>query len=97
MPADFGFGNQDNKKDTSSSMNLFGPEINISEKDVDDCDDNDDDLDLLGDDFVDLNTDDMFTRTQKILSNAAPMTIEEMVDGEEEEEKKGQQMTTTPS
>ena len=52
MPADF--GNKDNK-DTNSN-NLFGPEINISEADVDG---DNDDLDLLGDDF-DVGADDMF-------------------------------------
>ena len=56
MPADFGFGLKD-KKDTNSSTNLFGPEINISDADIDG--DNDDDLNLLGDDF-DIGADDMF-------------------------------------
>ena len=55
MPADFGFGYKDNKDKNSS--NLFGPEINISEADMDE--NNDDDLDLLGDDF-DIGADDMF-------------------------------------
>ena len=58
MPADFGFGNKDTK-DTNSNMNILGPEINISTEDVDECD-NDDDLDLLDDDFVDIGADDMF-------------------------------------
>ena len=55
MPADFGFGHKDTKDKNSS--NLFGPEINISEADIDE--NNDDDLDLLGDDF-DIGADDMF-------------------------------------
>ena len=55
MPADFGFGHKDTKDKNSS--NLYGPEINISEADIDE--NNDDDLDLLGDDF-DIGADDMF-------------------------------------
>ena len=57
MPADLGFGNKDTKdnKDTNSN-NLFGPEINISDADVDG---DNEDLDLLGDDF-DVGADDMF-------------------------------------
>ena len=57
MPADFGFGggHKDIKETNSSMKNLFGPEIQITTQD-----DDDDDLDLLGDDFDNLGADDMF-------------------------------------